>query len=358
MTALRWILLALAALAVAATVAFSIFKRPIADAAFRRAIETNMLANTSSNLEDGIHVFLCGTGSPLPDPLRGGPCLAVLAGDHRLIFDAGSGSARTLAQMRFPMGEIDRIYLTHLHSDHIDGLGEVLLQSWINGVRTRPTPVAGPEGIVDVVEGFNRAYRPDSGFRTAHHGEAIAPPSGSGGVAERLETPETSDIVFDRDGLTVRAIQVNHDPVEPALGFRIDYAGRSVAISGDTTFDENFVAAAMGADLVVHEALQPDMVLVMKDAAENAGRDNIATILGDILDYHASPEDAARAAEKAGADMLVLTHIVPPLPTRLLHDVFLGDARDNFGGDLIIGEDGLLVSLPAGSEEINVKSLL
>ncbi len=125
---------------------------------------------------------------------------------------------------------------------------------------------------------------------------------------------------------------MDHGPVKPAFGYRIDYKGRSVALSGDTVYFPGFVDAAKGADLMLHEALNPKLVMMMHDAAEKNGQPNLAQVMHDIINYHSTPEDAARAAKEAGVKRLVLYHIVPPLPSRLLDAAFLGDAHKVFRG--------------------------
>lgn len=336
-----------------ATVAF---QRQIGEAVFRRAVGETVGRDRAADLPDGLHVFVCGSGSPLPDSQRAGPCLGVVAGSHVIVVDAGSGGPRRLARMGFPVGRIERVYLTHLHSDHLDSLGELMLQAWVGGSRRQPLPIAGPEGVQEVVAGFNAAYRIDAGYRTAHHGAAVADPAGFGGTPEIIAAPDgegRTGVIHDQDDLRITVIAVDHKPVSPAFGYRIDYKGRSVVISGDTAYSPDLVAAANGVDVLMHEALSSEMVLMMRDAAEANGQPNIAKVMGDILDYHASPEDAARAAETAGAKALVLYHVVPPLPSRLLNAAFLRDAPALFGGPIRVAEDGLLISLPAGSTEIS-----
>ncbi len=336
-----------------------LFQPQISEWAFRRAVAENIGRDRSADLPDGLHVFVCGAGSPLPDPHRAGPCLGILAGERAYIVDTGSGGIRNLARMGFPLDRIEGIYLTHLHSDHIDGLGETLMQAWVGGGRTSPLPVSGPVGTDEVVAGFNAAYRIDAGYRAAHHGADIADPAGFGGRAVEVRLPSgpaAPKILLETDGLEIAVFGVNHAPVEPAFGYRIEYNGRSVVISGDTVFHPGVVAAARGVDVLFHEALEPDMVRAMSAAATEGGNARIATILNDILDYHASPADAARAASEAEARDLVLIHIVPPLPSHILDRRFVGDARKLFGGRLTLARDGLVVSLPAGTEAIDYRS--
>jgi ribonuclease Z len=326
----------------------------LAQRAFNRAIEQNVGVDRSATLPDGIHVYVCGSGSPMPDADRAGPCLAVLAGRDGFVFDAGAGSIRKLGRMGFPMDRLQGAYLTHLHSDHIDGLGELLLQAWIAGSRATPLPVSGPAGTEQVVAGLTQAYTIDSGYRIAHHGPAVARPGGFGGVAQILDLPEgqASKVVYDQSGVKITAIRVIHDPVKPAFGYRLDYKGRSIAISGDTVYAPDFVATAKGIDVMFHEALNPKMIGAMQAQLAKRGRADSAKVMADIPGYHASPEDAARAAKEAGAKSLVLYHMVPAPPARLIERLFVGDARKIYSGDLQLAHDGMIVHLTTGQQTV------
>ncbi len=340
---------------VIAFVGFNLFKTQIATALFDRAMDARLAADPVADLPDGLHVYLCGMGSPMPDATRAGPCLGVLAGDRAYIFDVGSGGVRNLGTMGFPIARLQAVYLTHLHSDHIDGLGELLVLSWVGGSRSEPTPIIGPVGTQRVVDGFNMAYQIDSTYRVAHHGTEVANPTGFGGVATEFELPigpAGQAVVFEDADLKITAMRVEHAPVEPAFGYRIDYKDRSVSISGDTIYHPGFVATSEGVDLMLHEALDPEMVEALGARLKELGQTNTSKIFYDILDYHASPEDAARSAQQAGAAHLVLYHLVPPLPVRLIESVFLGDAESEFDGPITIGRDGLLFTLPAGTDKI------
>ena len=167
-----------------------------------------------------------------------------------------------------------------------------------------------------------------------------------------------STVVLEKDGLTVTAFKVDHDPVSPAVGYRFDYKGRSVVVSGDTAKSAVLERVAKGADILLHEALQPKLVTKMTDALDKKGLGNTAKITKDILDYHASPEEAADSALKAGVGQLVFTHIVPPFPSRFFNPAFLGDAPKRFKREIVVGEDGMLFSLPAGSKSISRQELM
>jgi ribonuclease Z len=160
-------------------------------------------------------------------------------------------------------------------------------------------------------------------------------------------------VVLDDRGLKITAFRVDHGPVEPAVGYRFDYKGRSVAISGDTKVSGSLVTAAKDVDLLVHEALQPKLVGLLQAEFEAKKQDNVAHIMHDILNYHTTPEEAAQQAERAGAKELVLNHIVPPLPLKFAYPAFLGDAARYFSKPITVGEDGMLFSMPVNSTVVS-----
>ena len=332
----------------------------IAMVIYRRGVDAVLRADLTTSLPDGLHVGLCGSGSPMPAPDRMGPCVAVLAGKRMFLVDSGSGGVRNLQRMGFSPGKLEGVFLTHFHSDHIDGLGETMLQRWATGSTTTPLAVFGPTGVDQVVAGFNMAYGFDKGYRIAHHGPAVVPPSGFGGEAHPFAPPVAGQFatVIDGPELKVEAILVDHHPVEPAVGYRFSYKGRCAVISGDTRPTPAIELAAKGCDLLVHEALAPNMVAVQQASAEANGRPNLAKIMHDIPDYHTTPEQAAGIAARAGVGFLLLDHIVPPLPLRILEGPFLGKARTIYKGPLHVGQDGDLVSMPVGSKVTTFRNLL
>lgn len=338
----------------------ALLNRTIGDALVLKAMQRQVVANLSgksfSDFSDGLNIVLCGAGSPMPDTERAGPCVAVIAGDQVLIVDAGSGSARNLAPAGIGTGKVQAVLLTHFHSDHIDGLGELLLQTWVNGARSTPTPVIGPAGVEQVVDGFNRTYATDFGYRVAHHGAALVPPSGAGGLAQPFAMPEPGQgpVVYDKGGLKVTAFAVNHAPISPAVGYRFDYQGRSALISGDTVPSPNLAQFAKGIDLLVHEALSPELVATLTAGANQAGASGIEQITKDILDYHTTPVQAAELAQAAGAKHLLFYHLVPALPLKRLEPIFLRGVSQAYEGDVTIGRDRTWVQLPANSNAVKV----
>ena len=227
--------IALAGIAIVAAVLYAV-RAPLSTALMGRLLERAMSTNMLTTLPDGLSVVLCGAGGPLPDAVRSGGCVAVVAGDNMVIVDAGTGGARNLNPMGLPIGEVDAVFLTHFHSDHIDGLGELATLRWASAAHTEPLPVHGPEGVDEVVAGFNRSYAQDAVYRNAHHGDTVAPLSGQGMQAvPHMQPPEGEAlVVYESDGLTVQMIKVEHDPVEPAVAYLFAYKGRSALVSGDT----------------------------------------------------------------------------------------------------------------------------
>jgi ribonuclease Z len=231
------------------------------------------------------------------------------------------------------------------------------MQSWALG-RPVPLRVYGPPGIEAVVAGFEAAYAPDTGYRVAHHGALLMPPGARPLQARALEVPaEGTTVVFEDGPLRVQAFAVDHAPVSPAYGYRVDFEGRSVVVSGDTRPSENLVAAARGADLLVHEALAAHLIGAAERAASAAGLARRARIAHDIPGYHTTPVQAAEIAAKAGVRMLVLTHLVPPPDNALLRRLFAQGVADAWDGQIVLGEDGMHFSLPPGSQEIALEEL-
>jgi ribonuclease Z len=318
-----------------------------------RRAEDMLQGDRQDWLSDGaLHVILCGTGSPLPDLARAGPCVAVIAGERLFLVDVGLGSQEKLQLWRVPRANLAGIFLTHFHSDHIGELGEVVMQSWLAG-RRDPLPVYGPPGVEQVVFGFQQAYALDTSYRIAHHGQEAMPPAGAKSRARRVEIGQDGAApVLDEGGLRVTAIRVDHQPVKPAYGYRFDYGGRAAVVSGDSARSANLARHTRGADLLVHDVLATHLIEPLSEFVANRGDRRLAKLMGDVIEYHASPADAAFVAGESDVRMVVFTHLVPSVPSLLASRFFLQGIENTSSPQVVLGQDGMHFTLPANSQEI------
>lgn len=297
-------------------------------------------------LSDGqLHVLLCGTGSPLPDATRVSACTAVVAGGEFVLIDAGPGSWRSATLTNLPMQYLSAVLLTHFHSDHIGDLGETVTQSWLAG-RAKLLDVYGPPGVERVVAGFAQAYAHDVDYRVAHHGDKILPRATAGATARVVNVVnDEAAVVFERSGLKVTAFRVMHDPVKPAYGYRFDYNGRSVVVSGDTVKSANLAKHAAGADILIHDVLAKDLINFAAAGFERAGNERLAKLARDLTTYHASPIEVAETAAAAKVETLVFTHMVPVPNSPPVEQAFMRGVGDVFKGKVVIAKDGVRFDL-------------
>jgi ribonuclease Z len=281
-------------------------------------------------------VTLLGTGAPPPVLNRFGPSTLVEAGQQKFIFDAGRGAMQRLHQLGIPFADISGIFLTHHHSDHVVGFPDLWLTGWIGrpwGKRNVPLPVWGPEGTKEMMEYLPKAFAVD--IRVRSHNYPVE------GI-KLLPTEITEGPVFDQDGVKVTAFKVDHFAEKlPAYGYRIDYRGRSAVLSGDTTFNENLIEHARGADLLVHE-----VTAVSGNAAENAQQ------LKRICANHTTPEQAAVVFSRAQPKLAVYNHLL--LFGGAKADDLIPATRKNYSGPLLVGEDLMQIEI---GEKIEVVQL-
>jgi len=244
-----------------------------------------------------IEVTLLGTGSPIPDPNRAGPSTLVRAGDQTFLVDCGRGVLQRTAALGVGANSLTALLLTHLHSDHIADLGDVLITRWVSNFAPNlaPLPIIGPPGTAEVVENTLKAFNFDIGYRIAHHADLTTPPP--------VEVEEVTDgVVWGRNGVQIRVAPTDHRPVAPTIGFRIEHDGASVVLAGDTVPCPTLDDLAAGAGALVHTAIRRDLI-------ESLPMQRIR----DICDYHSSVEQAAETAARADVGILILTHYVPAI---------------------------------------------
>ena len=282
----------------------------------------------ASAVAGDFRVTLLGTGSPQPRTDRYGPATLVEAGGQTLLFDVGRGAATRLVQLDVSLADVDAVFLTHFHHDHLIGLDDVWMTGWLPpyGGRHMPMQVWGPTGTRDLLKGLQKAFELNTSVRMADQGLPLE------GVEFSAHEFAEDSVIYDVDGVTVTAFAVDHGVlIKPAYGFRVDYDGRAVVISGDTKFDRNLIAAAKGADLLIHEVVLASEELL---AASEAMR--------VIVDHHTTPEEAGIVFEEVNPKLAVYTHLVslgtPAFPAEPIENL-IPRTRVNYDGPLVIGED-------------------
>ncbi len=268
-----------------------------------------------------IKVTLLGTGCPPPVMNRFGPSILVETGLEKLVFDAGRGNLQRLVQAKVPLKDIHALFLTHLHSDHVVGIPDMLLTGWLVGRREVPFRVWGPRGTKDMMAYLERAFDFDIRIRLY---DDRPPPQGIVVAAQDIE----QGVVYEQNGVKVTAFDVDRHPIKPALGYRVDYGGRSVVLSGDTKFSENLIRFAQGADLLVHEVVAPDVL--RRIYASQTERVN------SIIAPHVTPGEAGQIFSRVKPKLAVYSHIV--LPAATAQDL-LPATRKTYAGPLEVGED-------------------
>jgi ribonuclease Z len=275
--------------------------------------------------DDEMRVTLLGTGSPLPSPERFGMSTLVQARGLNLVFDVGRGATIRLRQAGTSLGDVDGVFLTHFHSDHVNGLSDLWMTGYIPaaGGRTDPLDIYGTEGVEELAAGMQRAYGNAIDVRVAD-GELTRD-------STRIEAHETQDegVVFDQDGVKVTMFDVQHDPkgaITPAVGYRVDYQGKSVLLSGDTVPVPNIVDYGQGVDVLIHEVAafeDPDAVPA-------------------VAAHHTTPRQVGEIFAKTRPRMAVYSHIVNGIPGRtagVSEDVLVQRTRESYDGPLTVGAD-------------------
>lgn len=292
--------------------------------------------------EPAIRVTLLGTGRPDPVIDRFGPSTLVEAGGLTLLFDAGRGATQRLWQMGIPLSRVGAVFLTHLHSDHTVGLPDLWLTGWLPtpyGRRTTPLGVWGPAGTRAMTDALREAFAWDIDRRSRGEGLPAA-----GVVLDAHDVPP--GVVFDQGGVRVTAFLVDHGGLlEPAYGYRVDYGGRSVVVSGDTRPSESLVRAAAGADVVVHEVIAAPPALL--ERSETTRR---------IVGFHTLPEDAGRIFARVRPRLAVYSHVVllttdPAFPAPDVSEL-VPRTRTTYDGPLEVGEDLMVIEI---GREVHVR---
>ncbi len=296
-----------------------------------------LMGPTLAQVESDFKVTLLGTGTPQPRPDRFGPSTLVEAGDQKLLFDAGRGVPIRLRQLNIPIGKITVLFLTHYHSDHTSGIPDLWLTGWLPppyAKRTTPFHVIGPIGAKALMSNLEKAYALDIKIRLE---DQKLPPEG---IATEVEEFDKDGVVYENNGVKVIAFEVDHGPaIKPAVGYRVDYKGRSVLISGDTRYNQNVIKYGTGVDLLIHE-----VALARPELMSNL-------IVQVILAHHTTPREAGMVFTQAKPKLAAYTHIdlqsTAHVPEASLDDL-VAETRQTYAGPLEVGED--LMSFEIGDE--------
>ena len=268
-----------------------------------------------------IAITLLGTGSPIPNADRAGPATLISAGDEHYLVDAGRGVLMRLAAAGLGAPNLAAVLLTHLHSDHITDLNDVITTRWVMALEPTPLTIVGPAGTKAVVDHIMASLEPDVAYRIAHHDDLREPP--------RVDVVEVSSGPVELPGdVSISCAPTDHKPVEPSIGFRFDIDGASVVAAGDTVPCVGLDSLCEGADAVVHTVIRKDIIANLP-----------VQRIKDTLDYHSSPEEAAQTAARGGVGTLVLTHYVPPIPTGDPGDDWRALTTEHFTGIVELGDD-------------------
>lgn len=267
-----------------------------------------------------MEIVLTGTGSPLPDANRAGPSTLVKAGDTHILVDAGRGVVMRMAGGGSLPALLAAALVTHLHSDHICDLNDVITTHWIMTQGNVALPVFGPPGTAQFVERQLHALEADIGYRIEHHDALTRGPN--------VEVTELEpDDQFAVNDVQVSTAATIHAPARPSIGYRLEHNGSTVALVGDTLPCEGVDVLAAGADAYVQTVIRRDLVEIIPN-----------DMIQDILDYHSGVEEAAQTAARVGARRLVLTHLVPA-PTVDQYPDWIALAAEHFDGEIVIGDD-------------------
>jgi ribonuclease Z len=288
----------------------------------------SLAAIAEANADSDLKVTLLGTASPQPWPNRFGPSTLVEAGNQKLLFDAGRGVPIRLRQLNVPLGKITALFITHYHSDHTSGIPDMWLTGWLPSPyarRTTPFLVVGPVGAKLLMSSLEKAYALDIKIRLE---DEKLPPEG---IATVVDEFEQDGVVYEKDGVRVIAFTVDHGPaIKPAVGYRVDYKGHSVVISGDTRYNQNVIKYGTGADVLIHE------VCIARPELQG----NI--IIQRIVDHHTNPREAGQVFSQAKPKLAVYTHLVFLATDKVLAasvEDIVAQTRETYRGPLEVGDD-------------------
>jgi len=272
-------------------------------------------------------VTITGTGSPIPSPTRAGPGVLIEAAGLRVQFDAGRSTLERLTAAGINIAELDALFVTHHHSDHLVGLPDIVMTRWVTspGGTSEPLQVVVPDGpTVEFLDRMLSPWEADLEVRASHTGSGTRPEFD----VIAFDSTDPGGIVWESSGVTVRAREVRHEPVCPAVGYRVETDNGAVVISGDTLVCDEVAELAQGARVLVYEAMLFEFIERLPEPTHF------------IMDYHADTRLLGAQAAELGVETLVLTHLIPEPTTPELAEQYVDTIRaGGFAGELVIAND-------------------
>ena len=297
-------------------------------------IEQNQ--NNLSLNKNEITVFTIGTGSPI-NAERVNSGTAIFVRDKFFIFDVGDGVVQQAEKMNLPLNELDGVFITHYHSDHYIDLPYLINRSWVLG-RNKNLNIYGPEGLENILESNKSFLELENKHRVDHHGSEIMNTKYAFGISNEFKT-ENKQVIYEKSGIKITAFKVNHYPVEPSVGYAIEYNNKKIVISGDTKQNDLVFEMAKNADLLIHEVILNSLLDETIKVLENKNMQRNAHIIKDIQDYHTPPDEIIRLANKVNVKTLVLNHLVPS-PDNIIIKKLYDKYTKKFKGNVYLANDG------------------
>jgi ribonuclease Z len=288
--------------------------------------------------EDAIVVVTVGTSTPLPGE-RAQTGTAVFVNGYFFMFDVGAGVVQKAENLGLPLTQLDGIFLTHYHSDHMMDLPNMISRTWVMG-RTDDLFIYGPDSLTSLLNAANAFLDIENSYRVAHHGPEVMDITKARGIPiEHHVEQNSSAVVFQKDGITITAFDVEHEPIEPAVGYLIEYNGKKVLISGDTKESVLLEKMAKDCDLLVHEVLLMSFQKMLEEELGKVGMKRNQGIIHDIQDYHIGPSEVAALAQRANVKKLVLNHLGPAPDNIVIRNMYLNELK-GFDGPIHLANDG------------------